>query len=41
MTMDTGSIEDDDDVDEDDDDDEMQFAQPKLISQGAREGKCQ
>lgn len=34
ITMDTGSY----DGDDDDDDDEFEFAQPKLISQGATEG---
>ena len=33
ITMDTGAYE------GDDDDDEFQFAQPRLISQGGREGE--
>ena len=28
----------DDDIDDDDDDDDMEFAQPRLMSQGAIEG---
>lgn len=36
VTMATGAI--DDDVDDDDDDDDMEFAQPRLMSQGATEG---
>ena len=40
ITMDTGAYEgDDDDDDDDDDNDEFQFAQPRLISQGGREGE--
>ena len=44
ITMGTGGLDDDDDNDnddndDDDDDDEFQFAQPHLISHGAREGK--
>ena len=38
ITMDTGSFDDDDD-DDDDEDEEMEFAQPRLMSQGATEGK--
>ena len=38
VTMDTGDIDDDDDND-DNDDDEFQFAQPRMISQGGREGR--
>ena len=39
ITMDTGAYEGDDDDDDDDDDDEFRFAQPRLISQGGREGE--
>ena len=36
--MDTGAYDDLDDNDDDDDDDDMEFAQPRLMSQGATEG---